>query len=70
METLDSIVSWIVETIGALGYPGIVVLMFLESSFFPFPSEVVMVPAGYLASKGEMNIFMVVLAGTGGSSRG
>ncbi len=70
METLDSIVSWIVETIGALGYPGIVVLMFLESSFFPFPSEVVMVPAGYLASKGEMNIFMVVLAGTGGSILG
>lgn len=70
METLDSIVSWIVETIGAMGYPGIVALMFLESSFFPFPSEVVMVPAGYLASKGEMNIFMVVLAGTGGSILG
>ena len=70
METLDSLVSWIVETIGAMGYPGIVALMFLESSFFPFPSEVVMVPAGYLASKGEMNIFMVVLAGTGGSILG
>ena len=70
METLDSLVIWIVETVGAMGYPGIVALMFLESSFFPFPSEVVMVPAGYLASKGEMNIVLVVLAGVGGSILG
>ncbi len=70
MEFLDSLVIWIVETVGSLGYPGIVALMFLESSFFPFPSEVVMVPAGYLASKGEMNIVFVVLAGIGGSILG
>jgi len=70
VEIIDSLVSWIVETIGAMGYPGIVALMFLESSFFPFPSEVVMVPAGYLASKGEMNIFFVILAGIGGSVLG
>ncbi len=67
MEILDSLITWIVETVGAMGYPGIVALMFLESSFFPFPSEVVMVPAGYLASKGEMDIFLVVLAGVIGS---
>jgi membrane protein DedA with SNARE-associated domain len=67
---LDSLVIWIVETVGAMGYPGIVLLMFLESSFFPFPSEVVMVPAGYLASRGEMNIFFVVAAGVGGSVLG
>lgn len=70
MEILDSVISWIVETVGAMGYLGIVVLMFLESSFFPFPSEVVMVPAGYLASKGEMNILLVVIAGIGGSILG
>ena len=67
---LDSVVSWIVSTVGELGYVGIVALMFLESSFFPFPSEVVMVPAGYLASKGEMNITMVVLSGILGSILG
>jgi membrane protein DedA with SNARE-associated domain len=59
-----------VETVGALGYPGIVALMFLESSFFPFPSEVVVVPAGYLASKGEMNIYLVVISGIAGSVLG
>lgn len=44
--------------------------MFLESSFFPFPSEVVMVPAGYLAYKGEMSLVMVVAWGIIGSLAG
>ena len=44
--------------------------MFLESSFFPFPSEVVMIPAGYLAYKGEMNMYLVILFGILGSLAG
>jgi len=64
------IVNFIVETVSSFGYTGIFVMMFLESSFFPFPSEVVMVPAGYLAAKGEMNIFLVVFAGIAGSLAG
>ena len=64
---LHSIIAWLTETVGTLGYPGIIALMALESSFFPFPSEVVMVPAGYLASKGEMNIVLVITCGVLGS---
>jgi len=45
-------------------------MMALESSFFPFPSEVVMIPAGYLAFKGEMNLWLAILAGIGGSLAG
>ncbi len=45
-------------------------MMFLESSFFPFPSEVVMIPAGYLAFKGEMNMYLVILFGILGSLAG
>jgi membrane protein DedA with SNARE-associated domain len=61
---------WLVDTIGRLGYAGIVALMFLESSFFPFPSEVVLPPAGYLAWKGEMSFAAVVFAGLAGSILG
>lgn len=67
---LHDIVNFIVDTVGSLGYIGIFVMMFLESSFFPFPSEVVMVPAGYLASKGEMNLFIAIFAGIAGSLAG
>ena len=64
------IIDWIVRTVGGLGYPGIFIMMFLESSFVPFPSEVVMIPAGYLAYKGEMNLLLAILAGTLGSLAG
>lgn len=63
-------IAWLVATIGKLGYLGITALMFLESSCFPFPSEVVMPPAGYLASKGEMSLVLAVLAGVAGSILG
>jgi len=67
---LSALISWIVATIGKLGYPGIVALMFLESSFFPFPSEVVVPPAGYLASLGEMSLPVVIAMGIIGSLLG
>lgn len=66
----SDVVKWIVDTVGDLGYTGIIVMMFLESSFFPFPSEAVMVPAGYLASKGEMSLILSILAGIAGSLSG
>ncbi len=64
---LEPIVTWLTDTILALGYPGIVVLMALESSFFPFPSEVVMPPAGYLAAQGRMSAVLVIGSGLTGS---
>ncbi len=64
---LGDVINSIVSTVGDLGYVGIVIMMFLESSFFPFPSEVVMVPAGYLASKGDMNIYLAISSGIAGS---
>ena len=67
---LHDIVNFVVETVGSLGYIGIFIMMFLESSFFPFPSEVVMIPAGYLAYKGEMNIYMAIFSGIAGSLTG
>ena len=67
---LHSIVTWLTETILVLGYPGIVVLMALESSFFPFPSEVVLPPAGFLAAQGRMNAWLALGSGLLGSMIG
>ena len=66
----SSFISWLVQVVGQMGYPGIIGLMFLESSFFPFPSEVVVPPAGYLAWEGEMNLALVILSGIAGSILG
>lgn len=64
------VVTFLVDTVGRLGYAGVILLMALESSFVPFPSEVVVPPAGYLASLGQMNIFLVILSGIIGSILG
>lgn len=64
---MQQLIDWLVATIGAMGYPGIFILMAMESSVFPVPSELVMPPAGYLANRGEMNIWLAILTGTLGS---
>ncbi|MDA8433200.1 MAG: DedA family protein [Nitrospiraceae bacterium] len=60
-------ITWLVTTIGALGYPGIFLLMAMESSVIPIPSELVMPPAGYLAQQGAMNEVAAIVCGTAGS---
>ncbi len=57
----------IVDLIFDWGYLGIFLLMAIESSFIPFPSEIVLIPAGYLASKGDMNLGMIMASALGGS---
>jgi len=64
---LSSFFHWLADPILSLGYPGIMVLMAIESSVLPLPSELVMPPAGYLAAKGQMNGVLAVAAGTLGS---
>src|SRR5260370_11846361 len=45
------------------GYLGIIVLMALESSIFPVPSEIVIPPAAFLAGQGKLNLWGVIAAG-------
>src|SRR5437879_13650515 len=67
---LEQFIQWLLERFRDLGYPGIVVLMAIESSFLPLPSELVMPPAGYLAAKGEMSFVVAVACGVLGSILG
>jgi membrane protein DedA with SNARE-associated domain len=64
---MHHIVDIIVGFVGQIGYAGIFLMMVIESSFIPFPSEVAMIPAGYLAAIWEMNIFIALFVGTLGA---
>ena len=67
---LGHIGEFVVNTIGFLGYPGITVLMALESMVFPMPSELVMPFAGFLAVDGKMSFWLIVLFSSIGSITG
>jgi membrane protein DedA with SNARE-associated domain len=64
---LHEAINWLLATILKLGYPGIFLLMAMESSVIPVPSELVMPPAGYWAAAGKMNMAVAILCGTLGS---
>lgn len=67
---IENVLMYLIALIDKLGYFGVGFLMMIESSFLPFPSEIVIPPAGYLASQGKMNIVLVILAGSIGSVLG
>ncbi len=67
---MEQLIQWLLNAIGYGGYGGIFLLMLLESSFFPFPSEIVVPPAAYLAAKGKMDLAVVVISATVGSVAG
>lgn len=60
-------VNFLLDISATLGHWGVFLLMTLESSFIPFSSELVVPPAAYLAREGELNIYLVVIAGVLGS---
>jgi membrane protein DedA with SNARE-associated domain len=64
MEIINTVVDWYMAN---LNYFTVMLLMAVESSFIPFPSEVVIPFAAYKAAQGDLNVFMVVLAGTTGA---
>ncbi len=66
-EMIQTVLQWSVDVVDVLGYPGVVFLMFIESSFIPFPSELVMPQAGYLAAQGRMNPYTAIVMGVVGS---
>ena len=66
MESI-AFIEWCLEH---LNYWTITLLMTIESSFIPFPSEIVVPPAAYKAATGEMNVFLIFVAATLGANIG
>jgi membrane protein DedA with SNARE-associated domain len=64
MEIFHSLFDWYLAN---LNYFTVGLLMVIESSFIPFPSEAVIPFAAFKAAQGEMNIFLVILSGTVGA---
>ena len=65
-KIITLLAGFIIGTISRLGYGGIVLLMAIESACIPLPSEIIMPFSGYLVSTGEMNLWLVGLAGAVG----
>ncbi len=65
-KIITLLAGFIIGTISRLGYGGVVLLMAIESACIPLPSEIIMPFSGYLVSTGEMNLWLVGLAGAVG----
>lgn len=66
-EILKPVIDFVISFISGLGYPGIFLLMILESALIPIPSEIIMPFSGFLVSNGTFEPLSVVLAGTFGN---
>ncbi|MCL2065599.1 MAG: DedA family protein [Candidatus Cloacimonetes bacterium] len=67
---IEQMVNIILDIFSQMGYLGIVVLMTISYSFIPFSSQVVIPPAAYLASQGELKLYLVIFYGTLGGVLG
>ena len=70
MDWIHQAVAWLVDFVHELGYLGIFLMTFVESTFVPIPAEVTMIPAGYLVQQGKMQLIPVLLASIVGTVGG
>lgn len=64
---IQELLHWMVEVIHSWGYWGIFITTFMESTFVPLPSEVTVIPVGYLIQQGRFDAglaFACTIAGT------
>jgi membrane protein DedA with SNARE-associated domain len=70
MDFITNILGLLINFAHKTGYIGIFIMTFLESTFVPIPSEVTMIPVGYLIYKGDLNIYWVMIVSTVGAIGG
>lgn len=64
---MSQVSAWVLIIMEKFGYLGIIFAMFAENVFPPIPSELIMPAAGFAVAKGDLNLILVILAGTLGS---
>jgi membrane protein DedA with SNARE-associated domain len=69
-KIIDFLLPYITGLITAISYPGVALLMAIESACIPLPSEIIMPFAGYVVYQGKMNLFLVATAGAIGCNIG
>ncbi len=67
---MNQISEWVLAIMAKFGYFGIIFAMFAENVFPPIPSEVIMPAAGFAVARGDLNLILVILAGTLGAVLG
>jgi membrane protein DedA with SNARE-associated domain len=68
-QIIQALSDWYSHALQTGGYPMVALMMAVESSLFPLPSEIVIPPAAHLAATGQipLSLWGIVLAGTLGS---
>jgi membrane protein DedA with SNARE-associated domain len=61
---ITAIITWLVDIISKLGYPGVGLAMFIESFFAPIPSELVLPFSGFVVSQGTLNLYLTIIVAT------
>lgn len=67
---MNQISEWVLAIMAKFGYFGIIFAMFAENVFPPIPSEIIMPAAGFAVARGDLNLLLVILAGTLGTVLG
>jgi membrane protein DedA with SNARE-associated domain len=57
---MEEVLKWLVDFVESLGYFGLFVMTLIESTFVPIPSEITMIPAGYLVQQGKLSFWIVL----------
>ena len=69
-KIIDFLLPYVTHLIIAMGYPGVALLMAIESACIPLPSEIIMPFAGYVVAQGHMNLYLAATAGAIGCNLG
>src|ERR1700760_4506022 len=67
---LEAVGAWIISVISGMGYPGVMLLMAIESACIPLPSEIIMPFSGYLVYTGRFSLVAVATWGALGCNLG